>query len=150
MSTSHASESKKEKIRRPEEREWLVRLAYETQGEIADEKHISALLKAHELPESSYLLDSLRSLAQNRTQIDASIEVHLSGWSFDRLLRIDLAILRVAVNELCYTKAAPVGVVINEAVELAKRYSDADSYRFVNGILASIVKDAKETDGAAQ
>nr|WP_157885422.1 transcription antitermination factor NusB [Ndongobacter massiliensis] len=150
MSTSRASEPKKDKIRRSEEREWLVRLAYETEGEITDEQHITALLQAHALPDSSYLRDSLRSLAQNRPQIDESIATHLSGWSFDRLLRIDLAILRIAVNELCYTRAAPVRVAINEAVELAKRYSDADSYRFVNGLLASIVKESQATDGTAQ
>ena len=60
----------------------------------------------------------------------------------DRISKIDLAILKVAIFELGYTKV-PYKVVINEAVELAKKYGDDSSKSFVNGVLASIVKEKK-------
>ena len=66
-------------------------------------------------------------------------------WTIDRISKIDLAILKIAIYELVFTKL-PYKVVINEAVELAKKYGEDSSKSFVNGILASIVKE-KNIDG---
>ncbi len=68
------------------------------------------------------------------------IEKHLKDYTLDRVFKIDLAILVMAVYEMQNCKDTPVSVVINEAVELAKRYSTEKSYSFINGVLASIVK----------
>ena len=78
-------------------------------------------------------------------QIDAEIEANLRGWSLRRLSRMTLTILRVAVCEMKFMKApdVPVSVSINEAVELAKRFSGDDGPSFVNGVLAKIT--AKES-----
>ena len=129
-------------MRRAEQREWLVKLAYETQA--SQDAQIEELLSAHELPEESYLLQSLASLFQHCASIDQIIEENLKRWRLERVMRIDLAILRVAVNEMCFTKLAPVRVTINESVELAKRYSDEGSYRFVNGVLSGVAKKMDE------
>jgi N utilization substance protein B len=70
--------------------------------------------------------------------IDEHIRKHARNWAFERIAKVDLAILRIAIFELLYSQDTPPVVVINEAVNLAKTFSDADSKRFVNGILDKI------------
>lgn len=74
------------------------------------------------------------------TEIDAAIDAHSTGWRISRMPAVDRTILRIAVYELEYTDT-PIGVVVSEAVELAKTYSTAKSGGFVNGVLASIAAD---------
>ena len=70
--------------------------------------------------------------------IDTVIDSFAKGWNTQRMNRVELAILRLAVYELKYSKDAPVGVVINEAVELAKKYSSDEAPAFINGVLGKI------------
>jgi len=88
-------------------------------------------------------MDFARSLLigaqENLTDIDKVISEKSIGWSLDRITNVDRAILRLAVYEIQYLKESP-NVVINEAVNLAKRFSTADSSKFVNGILGSLVQ----------
>ncbi len=74
---------------------------------------------------------------EHLTEIDAEIDAHSTGWRITRMPAVDRTILRIGVYELQYTDT-PVGVVVSEAVELAKRYSTAKSGSFVNGVLASV------------
>ena len=76
-------------------------------------------------------------------KIDAHIG-ELAGWGFDRIVTVDLAILRIAIFEMLYSDDAPVSVVINEAVEIAKVYGTDDSPMFVNGLLAQVAKRRNE------
>lgn len=78
---------------------------------------------------------------QNLEEIDKLISENIKGWSFKRLNRDVLAILRMATYELLYQKDTPDKVVINEAVALSKIYCDEDSYKFVNGTLGTINKN---------
>jgi len=71
--------------------------------------------------------------------IDAIIDEHATGWRVNRMPAVDRTIIRIGVYELRYTDT-PVGVVISEAVELAKRYSTARSGAFVNGVLANVLR----------
>ena len=64
-----------------------------------------------------------------------------TGWDFDRLVKMDKDILRIALSELLYIKEAPMKVIVDEAVELAKKYSTEDSSSFVNGVLAKVIVD---------
>ena len=66
---------------------------------------------------------------------------YISGYTVDSMFKIDLAILVLAVNEMVYYKETPMKVVVNESVEIAKKYSTEKSSGFVNGILATIIKD---------
>ncbi len=77
---------------------------------------------------------------ENSAQSDAVIGPLLEGWTIDRLPTIDRIVLRMSVYELHHRSEIPAAVVINEAVELAKKYSTDDSGRFVNGVLASAIK----------
>lgn len=71
----------------------------------------------------------------NQAEIDARIKALAHNWEFERIARIDLAILRVAIFEMVYRKDIPPVVSINEAIDLSKQFSTADSKRFINGIL---------------
>ena len=82
----------------------------------------------------------LKSFAENYTEINEIISTHLKGYTIERLYKIDLAIITLAVIELNFIKENPKEVIINEAVELAKKYSTEKSPRFINGVLADIVK----------
>jgi N utilization substance protein B len=75
------------------------------------------------------------------TDIDAKIQQSATEWPLEKIAKIDLAILRLAVYELTVAKAEPPKVVIDEAVELAKAYGNEHSAKFVNGVLGSILKE---------
>ena len=80
-------------------------------------------------------------IEKKEKEITSQIEKHLKeDWKIERISKIDLAILKLAIYEIKY-KEIPFKVVINEAVELAKKYGEDSSKNFVNGILASIVKE---------
>ena len=82
----------------------------------------------------------LKAFAENYNEINEIISANLKGYTVERLFKIDLAIITLAVIELKFIKENPKEVVINEAVELAKKYSTEKSPRFINGVLADIVK----------
>lgn len=87
-----------------------------------------------------FITKILKTFAKNYEQINEIISTHLKGYTVERLYKIDLAIIMLAVVELKFIKETPKEVVINEAVELAKKYSTEKSPRFINGVLADIVK----------
>jgi transcription antitermination protein NusB len=72
---------------------------------------------------------------RNQAAIDAQIRVLAQNWEFERVAKIDLAILRIAMFEMLYRKDIPPVVSINEAIDISKQFSNADSKRFINGIL---------------
>lgn len=89
----------------------------------------------------TYMKDAIFGIQKNKDEIINQIEKNLkSDWKIERISKVDLAILKLAIYELKYTDI-PFKVVINEAVELAKRYGEDSSKNFVNGVLASIVKE---------
>ena len=88
-----------------------------------------------------YIRESVKGVEENKEAILKLIEKNLkSDWKIDRISKIDIAILKLAIYELEYTEI-PFKVVINEAVEIAKKYGEETSKNFINGILASIVKE---------
>ncbi len=94
--------------------------------------------------EKEYIDQVVKGVAQNIEKIDENILKHLKNWSMARIAKIDLAILRVAIYEICYmSDVIPFKVSINEAVELAKKYGNPDSKSFVNGLLAKVIEDKK-------
>lgn len=72
--------------------------------------------------------------------LDNLIEKYSKGWKVKRLPKVNLAILRLAVYEVLYVDEVPASVAINEAVELAKKYSGESDYSFINGVLGALVK----------
>lgn len=98
-------------------------------NEITDEKVIQ------------YLKDMQKGLVENSQEINTLIENNLKeNWSLARVSKINLSLIKIAIYEMLY-KDLPYKVAINEVVELAKKYSDESAPVFINGILASVVKD---------
>jgi transcription antitermination protein NusB len=83
----------------------------------------------------------VRGVGVHRERIDAEIGRRAKGWTLARMPVLDLNIMRLATFELLERPHVPVAVVLDEAVELAKRFSTDDSGRFVNGVLAAISRD---------
>ncbi len=79
--------------------------------------------------------ESIHGVLQNLEEIDARIKALAHNWEFERIARIDLAILRLAIYEMIHRKDIPPVVSINEAIDLSKQFSNADAKRFINGIL---------------
>ncbi len=79
---------------------------------------------------------------ENREKIDETIEKYSVGWKINRISKVALAVLRTAIGEMLSDIDTPVGVIINEAVELCKSYAEKSDYSFVNGILSSVAKEA--------
>ncbi len=80
----------------------------------------------------------------HQPEIDAVIQAHSKSWKFDRIAKVDLAILRLAIFEIDYVEAVPSKVAVNEAVELAKKFSAEKSYQFVNGLLGGYLRSKKQ------
>lgn len=76
----------------------------------------------------------------NIEQIDKIIKEHLINWDFDRLKKVDAALLRMSVYSLLYQKEIPPSIVIDEAIDMAKEFGTEDSFKFVNGVLDNIRK----------
>ena len=85
----------------------------------------------------------VRGVDANLSQLDELIAAKAKGWTLTRMPVLDLSVMRLAVYELVERPHVPTAVVLNEAVELAKRYSTDDSGRFVNGVLAAIAADVR-------
>ena len=81
--------------------------------------------------------------AEHRDELDEVIAANAHGWTLKRMPAIDLTVLRIATFELYHRPDVPVAVVLDEAVELAKRFSTDDSGRFVNGVLATVARLAR-------
>lgn len=90
--------------------------------------------------ETNYIMDAVHTIINNLEDIDKSIKTHLEGWSISRLAKVDLAALRIAIYEILYRKDIPLEVSINEAIEIVKRYSTEDSFKFINGVLGGFVR----------
>ncbi|MDF3006066.1 MAG: NusB antitermination factor [Oscillospiraceae bacterium] len=79
---------------------------------------------------------------EKEAELDQNIEKYLSNWKINRLARVTLAVLRLAICELSYFPDIPVRVTINEAIELAKKYATENDASYINGVLGSFVKEA--------
>ena len=107
------------------------------------EEAIQLYLQSNEIQDKNaneYMQSTVFGIQTNQEEILQQIEKNLKAdWKIERISKIDLAILKLAIYELKYTDI-PFKVAINEAVELAKKYGEDTSKNFVNGVLASIVK----------
>lgn len=121
-------------------REVLMKLLYEKDVIGAPQiESYEILSEEFELNDNDrdYIKDILFSMDGEQNKIDHYIEKYIKDWTIDRISRVDLAIIRLAMYELLNRKDVPTSVAINEAVELAKKYSNEKSSSFINGILGN-------------
>ncbi len=90
---------------------------------------------------SPYAVELATTADAHQAEIDAIIEPKLKKWKLNRISKVSLAALRLAVSELYYEKDIPTSVVINEAIELTKRFSGEEDAAFVNGVLGSVANE---------
>ncbi len=124
-------------------RESILKLVFEyTFYEQKNDNTLAILLQDSSLEEDDrqFINNSYLGIIANEQDIKDTITTHLTGYTLDRLYRSDLVVLMLAVYELKFLDE-PQAVIINEAVNLAKKYGTEKSGRFVNGVLAKIVKD---------
>lgn len=98
---------------------------------------LGAFFESQEKPREHFAFgeEIINGVIENLDDIDSRIKGLAQNWDFDRIARIDLAILRMAIYEMTHRKDIPPIVSINEAVDLSKQFSSGDSKRFINGIL---------------
>lgn len=125
---------------RRECRERALSLLYE-----AEVKELAPTVLLEDLPlqPEAFVADLVQGVGAHQSRIDGLITRFSIDWTLDRMPAIDRNLLRLAVYELLERPDIPLGAVISEAVELAKRYSTDESGRFVNGVLASVAAEVR-------
>lgn len=140
-------------MKRSEEREQVFKLLFRVEFNPIEEMAEQEQLFSEDLPESEDLFmnsdakrlaekdadkikDKYEKIAAKLPQIDEMINEKTLGWDTERMAKVDLTIIRLAVYEIKFDEDIPTGVAINEAVELAKKFGQDGSASFVNGVLA--------------
>lgn len=134
-------------MKRKETREEAVKIAYSMDVNKAfNSFDLQEYLEHFELTEMDmdYLKHTISSMIENLEEIDKYITDNSKDWKINRIAKVDLAVLRVALSEILYNKTIPESVSINEAVEISKKFSNEDSHKFINGILGTVVRSIKK------
>lgn len=128
-------------------REGAMKLLYqmESNDDFSDEE-VSLYLENFPFDEmeEKYIKESINEITKRLETIDSYIKYNLESWSIHRLAKVDLAVLRISIYEILYRKDIPVEVSINEAIEIVKKYSNNDSFKFINGVLGGFVKQINQ------
>ena len=126
---------------RSEARERALHLLYE--AEVRDQGPDEVLAEQVLAPDA-YTRRVVGGVGDHLAEIDTVVSGKARGWTLERMPAMDRAVLRMASYELLYEPEVPTAVVIDEAVELAKRYSTEDSGRFVNGVLSAVAAQVRD------
>lgn len=124
-------------------RETIMKLIY--QADIHNEYIYDFFTSAYELMENTtpvndqYFESVVKLFIECKTIVDTEISDNLKKWDLDRIGKVELAIMRLAVTEMMYVEDIPMKVSINEAVELAKTFADDNAPKYINGVLASVL-----------
>ena len=127
-------------------RELAFRLIYSLEIQKTDdlEEQVELYLQCNEVEDDEakeYIKDAVIGIKEHNLEIQGLIEKNLKAdWKIDRISKIDLSLLKLAIYEIKY-KEIPYKVAINESLELAKKYGEDTSKNFINGILASVIKE---------
>lgn len=129
---------------RREIREQIFKLLFQIEFHSAEEieEQLNRYLE-QELPDAEeknldYIRRKLLDICGHLSDIDGLIDENTTGWKIQRMAKVDLTLIRLAVYEIRYEESIPTGVAINEAVELAKLYGSDESASFINGVLARL------------
>ena len=126
-------------------REHIFKLLFRVEFHDTNELDSQIRLYMETLPsiddaDREYISDKTGTIAALIPELDEKIDCVSEGWPVSRLGKAELAIMRLAIYEICYDDDIPVNVAINEAVELAKKYGADNAPSFINGVLAKVVK----------
>ncbi len=126
-------------------RESVFKLVYETDicGEVND-LTVNEMTQNINDDEKRYFDKVFYGIVENRQKIEDIIKKYARAYNYDRLYKVDKALLFVAIYEILYMDDIPYSVSVNEALEIAKIYSTEKSASYINGILASVIKNMEE------
>ena len=146
---SNTDSTEKKSFSRREERQQALSLVFERlfRDDTAEQVFEDAA-EARDAKISSYIRRVVSGVEEHTDEIDAMIEASLRGWKKNRISKVSLTILRIAVFEMLYIDSIPVSVSINEAVELAKSYATPEDASFVNGVLGSVASGLSKSGEA--
>ena len=131
-------------ISRKEARRTLFALLFETEfkSEESPEVIYNSALEDRNIPEDEYIKSIFFGICEKSVELDAIIGRYAKGWRADRLSKVSRTVIRLSVYEILYADI-PANVSVSEAVDIAKKYGEDKARAFVNGVLASIVKDVE-------
>ncbi len=132
-------------MRRTELREHIFKMLFCTEFNTEDEmkeqeKLYFELLDMATEAEEDYVIDKYKAILERKEEVDTLLNEYADKWKTTRMNKVDLSILRLAAYEILWDEDVPTAVAINEAVELAKKYSSDEGPAFINGILAKVAK----------
>lgn len=125
----------------------MFSMMYQDDVSMTDAMRYTLLLADNSLTEEEEVIIPLyvdavvAGVSEKQEELDGMIEKHLRGWKINRIAKADLIILRLAIFEMLYLQDVPNKVSLNEALELAKTYTDEESKRFINGVLSSVMAE---------
>ena len=128
-------------LSRKQSREVAFRLLFSLAAPNDDELNLACPDDKPTGPELQYIQGLVTAVTDNITEIDEIISSYCQGFTLERLVKTDLTALRLAIGEIKFFGHTPTAVALNEAVEIAKKYGSEKSGGFVNGVLATFVKE---------
>lgn len=130
--------------RKAREQAFIILFEKSFNSELTIDEILNIAVESEVIEKNKMTADIVRKAEEHIDDIDGVIEKNLKGWSKQRISKVSLALLRMAVCEMKYFDKVPVGVSINEAVEICKVYGSDEDKGFVNGILGSIAREKED------
>lgn len=130
--------------RKAREQAFIILFERSFNSELTIDEILKIAVESEVIENNKMTADIVRKAEEHIDEIDGVIEKNLKGWSKQRISKVSLALLRMAVCEMKYFDKVPVGVSINEAVEICKVYGSDEDKSFINGILGSIAREKED------
>ena len=130
--------------RKAREQAFIILFEKSFNSELTIDEILNIAIESEVIEKNKMTADIVRKAEEHIDEIDGVIEKNLKGWSKQRISKVSLALLRMAVCEMKYFDKVPVSVSINEAVEICKVYGSDEDKGFVNGILGSIAREKED------
>ena len=130
--------------RKAREQAFIILFEKSFNSELTIDEILNIAVESEVIEKNKMTADIVRKAEEHIDEIDGVIEKNLKGWSKQRISKVSLALLRMAVCEMKYFDKVPVGVSINEAVEICKVYGSDEDKSFINGILGSIAREKED------
>ncbi len=132
-----------EKRRKSREQAFIILFEKSFNEDMSVDEILSIAVESEVIQEDKFMNKLVITADENIEIIDSEIEKNLKGWSKSRISKVSLALLRLAICEIRYFDDIPVGVSINEAVEICKIYGSDEDKSFINGVLGSVARGEK-------
>ena len=130
--------------RKAREQAFIILFEKSFNSELTIDEILNIAVESEVIEKNKMTADIVRKAEEHIDDIDGVIEKNLKGWSKQRISKVSLALLRMAVCEMKYFDKVPVSVSINEAVEICKVYGSDEDKGFINGILGSIAREKED------